>query len=247
MPWALALGLWYNTAMRTKNKPSLSAGLRLTVIEVEAATGRRVVIHSNSHRTEGSLLLIEGYHAAKDGAEHIWFNGRLPRAAGEAIIAHELAHILQRAAGFATVSVAPGETPQTQRLALRISAMALDLNADHWAAARGFDIKSALQNSTMPVVASAMSRHNDTQNHNQAHTQLLAIDYATLKLRLEPFGLFSALDALWQERWPGSRGIGERVAAALRRYRFSSAASCRRAMTRALAVLGIPEDRMRLV
>ncbi|MFC1846592.1 hypothetical protein ACFLYS_00830 [Chloroflexota bacterium] len=45
----------------------------------------------------------------------------------------------------------------------------------------------------------------------EVNTQILAVDYAGLRLRLARFGLFSEFDSLWTEFWPKAKFLGLKV------------------------------------
>ena len=45
----------------------------------------------------------------------------------------------------------------------------------------------------------------------EVNTQILALDYAGLYLRLAHFGLFFEFDNLWNEFWPKAKSLGQEV------------------------------------
>ena len=240
--------------MARVKKQAGSRRLLKAVREAEALAGRPVVFRSLGRKRDGTIgFLVQGFHEQAGGAEHILLDDGLPAAAREATAAHELAHIVQTAEGFPRARVPPGK-PYSKygRLAERLSGLALDLHADRWALKRGFDVARALASSALPEVMQAMSTRpvKSESAYKSAHkrsadgtdTLLLAVDYASFRLRLGRSGIFGELDRLWTLRWPESRRLGQELARALARRRFGSASSCRRVMETALKLLKIPPE-----
>jgi hypothetical protein len=218
-----------------------SKHLRETMHKVEKLTGRKIKIETLESNPDLANSDAQGFHAREGGTEHIWLDTHLSPAAYEATIAHELAHIVQRALGFPR---ARGIDKQYEMLAQRINNLVLDVHADRWAQAEGFNMKAALAESALPKLTSAL-QDQPVQTEllsSKTDTQALAVDYAALKLRLDKFGLFAELDRGMANRWPESWRTGRELWLELRRYRFSSAPSCRQAIKKVLAFLGIPGD-----
>ena len=73
----------------------------------------------------------------------------------EAVVAHELAHILQNIQGYYGIEVEMNEQgqpifPQFGRMAESINSLVLDLGADNWASGRGFKVEDGLKNDFLP-------------------------------------------------------------------------------------------------
>ena len=223
----------------------VSSHLREAIHKVEALTGRKVTIEKLGANPELKDSLAQGFHARQGSMEHIWLDTGLSPQAYEATIAHELAHILQKESKYPR---ARGITEKYHSLAERINNLALDVHADRWALAEGFQVGEALAESAVPQLTALLrgkSEHTGLPS-SKMDTQALAVDYAALKLRLERFGLFAELDRDMEKLWPKAWALGQELWHALARFGFSSAPSCRRAMRKALRVLGVPEERIRV-
>ncbi len=237
------------------------------VAEVEAQLGRRLVFLSIADgRGPATGTLIEGFHENADGEERIWLNPALPATAQEAIAAHELAHVLQEHEGYPRAAALPlpdGRVPPVlATLAARTKDLVLDQAADDWALARGFALQRAFQAVHLPRLLDELGRlqpapeaHDwasyrtelqalvqgwGTALAGEASTQVRALDYASLSRRLERFGLFGELDALWARLWPQSRRLGLALAGVVARYGVGDAASARRTMRMVRRRLGLP-------
>jgi len=191
--------------------------------------------------------VVQGYHDCDASTERIWLDPKIPYDAQEAVAAHELAHVMQEAAGFcktASIQDAQGNPliPAIALLGTRIDNMIMDEMADQWAIGRGFNIEDALRAATSSMVLGdvkmgkpSKQEHTDWQEYYadmertvqlissnrriqgplvlkpEINTQILAVDYAGLRLRLDRFGRFSDLDSLWAEYWPEARSLGQEV------------------------------------
>lgn len=62
------------------------------------------------------------------------------------------------------------------------------------------------------VISSGLPIHGPIVLKPEALTQIRAVHYAGLRLRLSRFGLFSELDSVWAELWPEARSLGQDVA-----------------------------------
>ncbi len=222
-----------------------SAHLQETIRKVEQLTGRRITIRNLESNPELADNPAQGFHARQGNTEHVWLDRHLSPAASEATIAHELAHIIQRAQAFPR---ARGENGKYESLAQRINNLVLDVHADRWALAEGFRVKEALAESALPRLTAALKQHpaHAVPLPSKTDTQSVAVDYAALILRLERFGLFTELDRAMANRWPESWRTGRELALELDRYRFSSAASCRRAMEKIIRFLGVPAEMIKV-
>lgn len=222
-----------------------SSHLRGTIRRVEFLTGRRIAIQK-LEGTEPADNLAQGFHARQGNTDRVWLDMSLSPPACEATAAHELAHIVQRAQGYPHVEA--GDEGD-RRLAHLINNLVLDVHADRWALAAGFEVGKALAESSLPELTAMLKSQRGSGGRalDKNGSLALGVDYAAFKLRLERFGLFAGLEREITYRWPEAAQTGRELWKALARYRFSSAASCLRAMKRALEVLGIPRDRVRVV
>ena len=220
-----------------------SQKIQQAIRTVEDLTNRKVIIGTLGGNEDKGDRLAQGFHAREGKVERIWLNVRLSPAAYEATAAHELAHILQKWQDF---PFARANDQHLAPLADRVNNLVLDIHADRWALAHGFQVGQALAESGVTRVVAAL--RNDSQGTaskqepSKTDPRALAVDYAALRLRLERFGLFTSLDAEWDKRWLESRALGLKISKALARRRFSSAASCRRAMETVLKLLKVPPE-----
>jgi hypothetical protein len=74
----------------------------------------------------------------------------------------------------------------------------------------------------------------------EIRTQILAIGYANLKLRLSPFDLFLELDAVWSNRRPKARTLGIEISALVDSIGVENRDLSERATIAVLEYLGIP-------
>jgi hypothetical protein len=165
--------------------------------------------------------------------------------------------------------------PALAAIAARTKDLVLDQAADDWAREHGFGLKRAFQAVHLPLLVarleplspqpeahawtpysarlralSRMLRQGETRLPSlgdEPATQVRALDYASLSLRLGRFGLFDGLDVLWARLWPASRNLGGKLAATVLCYGVGDAASCRRSMKAVLRRLGIPARLIRVL
>jgi len=228
---------------------SISDALRQAVREVEALTGRKVVFFNLAEKAGGIGSMVQGYRRRDGNREFVWLDGHLPVVAREATAAHELGHIIQEAVRFPGAVVADEQraSAQSKRLAAGINNLVRDLNADRWALKHGFKVGEALADSALPRVVGAMQHDAglavvSQNNRLETDADLMAVDYAALRLRTQRYGLFDGLDRLWAAKWPESRRLGLKLWKSLSLRRFSSPAACRRALETILKVLNVSPD-----
>jgi hypothetical protein len=159
--------------------------------------------------------------------------------------------------------------PTLEHLTARINNLVMDESADLWAARRGFDMGKALSSigldelianlnhKTVEVEASdweaycsglkKLAREVNVARPGKSFkigaeldTQVMALDYAGLSLRLGRYGLFDGLDRLWAEHWPVSRKMGKELARVVSLNGVESHEKCRRAFEKIIAFLKIP-------
>jgi hypothetical protein len=159
--------------------------------------------------------------------------------------------------------------PALEHLAARINNLVMDESADLWAIGRGFDMGKALGNIGLDKLIAGLNHKSfkaeaagwdcyytnlEKQEREatkskpgkpfligpEVDTQVMALDYAGLSLRLGRYGLFDALDATWAEHWPLSRRMGKELAAIVKLNGVESREECRRALDKIIAFLKIP-------
>jgi hypothetical protein len=159
--------------------------------------------------------------------------------------------------------------PALEHLTARINNLVMDESADLWAARRGFDMRKALSSIGLDqlisglnhkaVVAEAsdweayysglkkLAREVNVARPGKSFkigaeldTQIMALDYAGLSLRLGRYGLFDGLDRLWTERWPVSRKMGKELARVVSLNGVENREQCRWALEKIIAFLRVP-------
>ena len=223
--------------------------LTKTQQEVQEQSGKTILfLDITDYPDLGFNQLVRGYHESDEHTARVWLDPGLPYDAQEAVAAHELAHVLQEAAGFcrtASVKDARGNPliPAIAELGVKIDNMIKDVLADQWAIDRGFKIGEALGFSISSLdFGNLKNKKPNKQEHMnwqayyagmdkiaklirsnpqikgpltvnpEVNTQILAVDYAGLNIRLSGFGQFTDLDNLWAEFWPESRLLGQKIA-----------------------------------
>jgi hypothetical protein len=159
--------------------------------------------------------------------------------------------------------------PALEHLAARINNLVMDESADLWAIGRGFNMGKALANIGLEQLIAGLNHKRfkaeaaEWENYYinleklareatktkpgkpfligpEADTQVMALDYAGLSLRLGRYGLFDALDATWAGHWPLSRRMGKELAAIVKLNGVENREECRRALDKIIAFLKIP-------
>lgn len=74
---------------------------------------------------------------------------------------------------------------------------------------------------------------------SEVNTQILAVDYAGLRLRLSRFGQFAVLDNLWDEYWPAARLLGQTIAGIVEDIGAKECQACRSATIAVINCLNI--------
>jgi hypothetical protein len=159
--------------------------------------------------------------------------------------------------------------PALEHLAARINNLVMDESADLWAISRGFNIGKALNNigldqlldqlnpmaleaealdwdgyyaglQKLVVILTAVRSPKSFKIGAEVDTQVMALDYAGLSLRMERYGLFSGLDSIWAEHWPVSRKMGEELASLVQANGVENRDKCRQVFEKIIAFLKIP-------
>ena len=73
----------------------------------------------------------------------------------------------------------------------------------------------------------------------EVNTQILAVDYAGLCLRLARFNLFSEFDSLWAEFWPEARSLGQKIANIVESIGINECQTCQSATIAVIEYLNI--------
>jgi len=226
-----------------------SDSLLSAIQELEEKIGRPIQFLDITTHPNPTVRSARGHHDWDGLSERIWLNPNLSHDDQEAVAAHELAHILQKAEGYcqtATQRDSSGQPilPEVNLLGRSINSLVEDVMADRWAIERGFKVIDGLRSDALPKALADARKMNpedeaalnwnayyasmenlaqiiesgeQIQGHillgQEIRTQILAIGYANLKLRLSPFDLFSELDAIWANRRPKARALGIDIAA----------------------------------
>ena len=216
--------------------------------EVQERIGRPIVFLDITTHPNPATRHARGHHDWDASTERIWLDPKLPYEAQEAVAAHELMHVLQKAEGFcqtASIRDTQGDPliPAITLLGTTINSMIMDEMADRWAMSRGFKVEEGLKADALPRALADVKKkkpneqeHTNWQEYNadieriaqeiasglslqgpialkpEVNTQIRAVQYANLRLRLSCFGLFSELDSLWAEYWPKARSVGQEIA-----------------------------------
>ncbi len=73
----------------------------------------------------------------------------------------------------------------------------------------------------------------------EVNTQILAVDYAGLRLRFARFNLFAEFDGLWSEFWPKARSLGQEVANIVESIGINGCQKCQAATIAVIKYLNI--------
>ncbi len=159
--------------------------------------------------------------------------------------------------------------PALEHLATRINNLVMDESADLWAISRGFNIGKALDNigldqlldrlnhrafeaeavdwdgyyaglQKLVLILTVASSPEPFKIGTEVDTQVMALDYAGLSLRLERYGLFPGLDSIWAEHWPVSRKMGKELASLVQVNGVENRDKCRQVFEKIIAFLKIP-------
>ncbi|GEM_PF-2511543 len=244
--------------------------------EVQEQSGKSILfLDITDYPDLGFNQLVRGYHESDENNARIWLDPGLPYDAQEAIAAHELAHVLQEAAGFCrTVSVKDFQgrplIPGISVLGVKIDNMIKDVLADRWAIDRGFRVGEALRVATSSLVLDDLKKSKPNKKEHTAwqeyyadmeniarlissdpqikgpinlkpevDTQILAVDYAGLSLRLGRFGQFTDLGNLWAEFWPEASLLGQKVARIVEDIGVNKCQACQSATIAVIKYLNI--------
>ena len=206
---------------------------------------------------------IGGFHDSFEGTERVWLDPSLPEGAQEGTAAHELGHIMQSMERYPR---ATSIVPALDHLAARITDLVMDESADLWAIRRGFDVRLAFGEIGLKNLVSHINgkiatpepadwgaysaflhtlasrkpaeKTGPVELPPEAGTQVMALDYAGLSLRLGRYGLFDGLDAAWSTQWPVSRKMGKELSGLL--GEMKTRAGCRAALDKIILFLKVP-------
>jgi len=253
-----------------------SRSLLSAIQEVEEKVGRPIRFFDITTHPNPTVRSARGHHDWDDSNERIWLNPHLSHDDQEAVAAHELAHVLQKAEGYcqtATMRDASGQPilPELNLLGRSINSLVGDVMADRWAIERGFKVVDGLRADALPraledarkmnpaeevalnwnayyssmknlaqIIESGQQIHGPILLGPEIRTQILAIGYANLKLRLSPFDLFPELDALWLNRRPKARTLGIDISALIDSIGVENRDLSKRATIAVLEYLRIP-------
>jgi len=246
--------------------------------EVQRRISRPIGIYDVTAHPNPTVRQARGHHDWDDEQERIWLNPNLSYEVQEAVAAHELAHVLQKAEGYCQTASQRNKNgqpvmPEINLLGRSINSLVMDVMADRWAAQRGFDIEGELRSDALPKalgdvkrrnvgeqeavdwnryystlrnlaesIASGESIHGPLVLPAEVRTQIRAVGYANLRLRLSPYNLFEDLDSLWMTYWPRARELGIEIAALVERVGTGDRGLCEKAIIAVVEFLNIPPE-----
>jgi len=250
------------------------------VRDVEDDMGRPIQFFDITTHQNPSVRSARGHYDWDSSSERIWLNPNLSYNDQEAVAAHELAHVLQKAQGYCQTASQRNENgqaifPEINLLGQTINSLVTDVMADRWAAQRGFEVEEGLKVDALPrALNDVKNKKPDEQESKdwktyystlqewakiiesgrqiqetvilppEVRTQIRAVGYANLKLRLSPFGLFSELDSLWAGYWPEARKLGVEIADLVQAIGTDNKSQCERATISIIEHLNIPPELM---
>lgn len=253
-----------------------SGSLLSSIQEVEGKVERPIQFLDITAHPNPTVRSATGHYDWDISSERIWLNPHLSHDDQEAVVAHELAHILQKAEGYcqtATKRDASGQPilPEVDLLGRSINSLIGDVMADRWAVERGFKVVDGLRSDALPkaledakkmnpgdevglnwnayyasmknlaqIVESGQQVHGPILLGPEIRTQILAVGYANLKLRLSRFDLFSEVDAIWATNRPKARSLGIDIAALVNSIGVANRDLSEGATIAVLEYLGIP-------
>ena len=137
-----------------QSKPA-SDMLIKAINEVQGQLDRRIKIYNLARNPDPTTRSKRGVTIWQKREIQIWLNPDLKYDDQEAVAAHELAHIEQGVQGYcrtATLVNKNGERifPTITDLGAKISSMITDVQADNWAAERGFKVEEGLKLDALP-------------------------------------------------------------------------------------------------
>lgn len=137
-----------------QSKPA-SDILVMAINEVQGQIDRSIKIYNLAKNPDPTTRSKRGVTIWKKREIQLWLNPDLKYDDQEAVAAHELAHIAQGAQGYcrtATLVNKNGERifPTITDLGAKISSMITDVQADNWAAERGFKVEEGLKLDALP-------------------------------------------------------------------------------------------------
>ena len=159
--------------------------------------------------------------------------------------------------------------PALEHLAARANNLVMDESADLWAISRGFNMGKVLSNIGLNQLIDRL-KHKAVEAEAadwdgyyaglkklarevtgartgksfkigpELDTQIMALDYAGLSMRLERYCLFDKMDFMWVEHWPLSRKMGKELAAIVKLNGVENRDKCRQALEKIVAFLRVP-------
>jgi hypothetical protein len=129
-----------------------------TLHAVEAQIGRQIEVLDITSHPDAANWTARGRHDWDANTERVWLNPSLGYDDQEAVAAHELAHVLQKAEGYCHTATRRDKSgqpifPQLALLGTMINSMVLDVMADRWAASRGSKVVKGLEKDAVPRAA----------------------------------------------------------------------------------------------
>jgi hypothetical protein len=124
--------------------------------EIEEIAGKRIELLDATDHPNPIYRKVRGQCENQGTTLKIWIKPILGYDDQEAVVGHELAHVLQALQGWAQTAsqynrVGQPICPQISDLGSQINSLVADVSADSWAAIRGFKIEESLKYDAVPA------------------------------------------------------------------------------------------------
>jgi hypothetical protein len=146
-----------------KNR-EISSRLNKAMEEVEAKLDKPLHFYNmKDYPDQVAATNYRGLEVWTQSEIQIWIDPNLENNIQEAVVAHELGHVIQNIEGYCEIEVIQGQNglplfAPLGRLASAIDSMVLDRNADKWAEERGFDVKDEMEQDALARALGSMNQ-----------------------------------------------------------------------------------------
>lgn len=251
--------------MRLSGQP-IGRNLARACSEVEREIGKPLQLRDTKLHPDYPKFNPRGHHQQTNNAEIIWVRGDLQPPILEAVVAHELMHVLQKARLWPTTATSPTCPPEIKKLSVGINSLVKDPIADIWASNRGFGIRADLLEQinanvqtltsgrkaepsfTWDSITSSIERaYQGLQNQvikvNLALLEII-IKYAGIRLRCRALNTsdYVAFDKALKRNFPTVREFGQTVRDLVDQSGYDSPERCLDSMKAVIAHLSFPTD-----
>jgi hypothetical protein len=139
---------------------AVSGLLMSAITEVEEIAGKRIEFFDATDHPDPMYRKIRGRCEIQGTPLKIWIKPTLEYDDQEAVVGHELAHLLQALQGWAQTAsqyngVGQPICPQISDLGAQINSLVADVSTDSWVAIRGFKIEESLKHDVVPAALAA--------------------------------------------------------------------------------------------